>query len=1059
MDLHLHQDNEILVNIVDRRARESPQLLYAAFPVLPTSYDAGYREINYAQLANAVNGAAWHISRLLGPGKNFETLAYIGPNDLRYNTLVLGAVKAGYKMFLSSPRNSIAAHSHLFKLLDCKTILIPDPQPAVVDDILKASSLRALAAPSLAYLIDTLHPEYPYTKTFEDAKHEPLLAFHTSGSTGLPKPITWSHDYAAAAMKCSRIDPPEGFELQERVFQGSRLFFMLPPFHAANHIASICYAFAHRMMCIYPPAGAIPSAKVLADGLKHIKADLAFVPPTVVAELGRDATMLEFVCSNLKTLATGGGDVPTALGDPVAKRMRLMMVYGSSEMGIIPLIRRDATTLSEDWKPIMFTPGLGIVLRPVNENVYELYQARDPEIEWRQPVFKLYPHLDIFKPGDLFSPHPSKPDIWIYCGRSDDIIVFLTGEKTNPTTMEASVASNPEIKACLVAGAQRFQASLILELADPKEMSLSQKAEAIERIWPTINEANRVCPNHAKVSKSHILFADPKKPFARTSKGTLQRRLTISMYTEELDALYEDAERLENANVINGKISKQPNDSESLGALIRQAIMGVTGWSSLEDDTNIFIIGMDSLQTLLLTRNLREELAIAEIAPSTVYTNPSVSQLARAILDLSASQQASLGHIRESRKHAISSLITQHQSLIDELASSLVVDKPAAKGVDQKRNVLLTGSTGAVGSYLLQTLLRSPSVSHIYCLNRSPNSSSLQEERNKARKLATIAPSERVTFLTVDLSQEFFGLEPEVYNQLQSNATDILLNAWPVNFNIPLDAFMPQLSGITNVVKFALHAQCSPSIFFISSISSMLSHPESPIPESIMMDTSAPAPMGYGESKYIAERILDYAAQKLHMNVKIARVGQVAGPIHSAGTWNKWEWLPSLVISSLHVGALPDSLSLSPSQVDWVPIDTLAEVLVELLLGSTPASKAETATVFHIVNPYVTTWAALLPTLVATLERSSHGKKKIEIVSLKAWLQIIKADAEANRSDVEKMLERNPALKVLSIYETFSTQEAPRFESERAKRASQTLREMEAIKPEWMDKWCEGWLS
>ena len=34
----------------------------------------------------------------LGPGKDFETLAYIGPLDVRYNALLLGAVKAGYKV-------------------------------------------------------------------------------------------------------------------------------------------------------------------------------------------------------------------------------------------------------------------------------------------------------------------------------------------------------------------------------------------------------------------------------------------------------------------------------------------------------------------------------------------------------------------------------------------------------------------------------------------------------------------------------------------------------------------------------------------------------------------------------------------------------------------------------------------------------------------------------------------------------------------------------------------------------------------------------------------------
>jgi hypothetical protein len=40
----------------------------------------------------------WWLHRTLGPGESFETLLYLGPNDLRHNILLLGAVKAGYKV-------------------------------------------------------------------------------------------------------------------------------------------------------------------------------------------------------------------------------------------------------------------------------------------------------------------------------------------------------------------------------------------------------------------------------------------------------------------------------------------------------------------------------------------------------------------------------------------------------------------------------------------------------------------------------------------------------------------------------------------------------------------------------------------------------------------------------------------------------------------------------------------------------------------------------------------------------------------------------------------------
>lgn len=47
-----------------------------------------------------------------------EFPANLDPSDLRYPGLILNTVKAGYCMFLSSPRNSIAAHKDLFESIN-----------------------------------------------------------------------------------------------------------------------------------------------------------------------------------------------------------------------------------------------------------------------------------------------------------------------------------------------------------------------------------------------------------------------------------------------------------------------------------------------------------------------------------------------------------------------------------------------------------------------------------------------------------------------------------------------------------------------------------------------------------------------------------------------------------------------------------------------------------------------------------------------------------------------------------------------------------------------------
>ena len=95
----LHQfTGDLIPHLVDKRAALTPGSTYSEYPVSTLSYDQGYRKITYRDFANAINGVARWLVETLGPAKDFETLAYIGPNDIRYPALILGAVKAGYKV-------------------------------------------------------------------------------------------------------------------------------------------------------------------------------------------------------------------------------------------------------------------------------------------------------------------------------------------------------------------------------------------------------------------------------------------------------------------------------------------------------------------------------------------------------------------------------------------------------------------------------------------------------------------------------------------------------------------------------------------------------------------------------------------------------------------------------------------------------------------------------------------------------------------------------------------------------------------------------------------------
>ena len=137
------------------------------------------------------------------------------------------------QLFLTSPRNSVAAQFNLFERLKCKILLSSAPRPPAVNAISDSQDFRVVEVPSVEYFLDTHHPQIPFTKTFEEALLDPLFVVHTSGSTGIPKPLIYTHASAATNTKIMSLDPPDGHKSQDRMYQGKRVFITFPPFHVS----------------------------------------------------------------------------------------------------------------------------------------------------------------------------------------------------------------------------------------------------------------------------------------------------------------------------------------------------------------------------------------------------------------------------------------------------------------------------------------------------------------------------------------------------------------------------------------------------------------------------------------------------------------------------------------------------------------------------------------------------------------------------------------------------------------------------------------------------------
>lgn len=1073
--------DRLLVELVESRAATQPQAIFAKVP-RDNAYANGYRVVTNSALMTAVDHVVALIETTFGPSVDFRRIAYLGLHDLRYTIVLLAGIKSGYTMFLPSPRNSGEAHAALMSSLGCSRLITTCPAPAG-SIIVESIASEKLVIPSLNELLDLdqdLCRPVSYRRSFEDAKADPIFILHTSGSTGIPKPLIYTNEYIARVYNTQTLVPPPGFESVNKKLQSGSCLVTLPPFHIAGLAFTLLLPAFYHSIPVYPTVGTPPGLDVFLGALNVTPTpiDWAFVSPVVVDELGKNPQILKTVKEKkLKHLFFTGGSVPHESGTAVAREMDLNQVLGSSECAAFPLLLEEGVDRAQNWHYVHVHPEANARFRPRYGEYFEMVQVRREERY--QPVFCHFDDLQEYETKDLFTEHPTLLDTYIHVGRTDDIIVFLNGEKTNPVTFEERVAQHPEVRAALVIGHQREEAALLVEPVDDQMLNEADRLALVERIWPTVDECNSVCPRHAQVSKAKILVAPADMAFLRAGKGTVQRRSTLARFEAAIDLLYdEDAE----LNVAPGaEIVPEPlligNVVEVVGRLVNSKC------NASSPTSDFFSEGMmDSLQAIWLRQELRRAFPSVSTTMEMIYTNPTIQSLATSIVRASSGNTGEtrgadeLSQMLQRYLSAIDALLDNETALPDvatcELSEGMVgcseytasstpqssqhMPNPSAKGA-----ILLTGSTGALGSHILNTMLKREQC-QIYCLNRSVDSRRLQIGRNKIGGLPVVFPEGRVQFLTGNPALPNFGLDDEVYEDLLGSVTHVMHNAWPVDFNMSLQSFTACLDGVLGLISFAHRSQSRVTLQFVSSIAAVAGSPgRCSIAEDAVTQTQAPASMGYGQSKYLAERMLTYASRVLGVQTIVARVGQVSGDASRKCGWNRREWFPSLVVSSLYIRALPRSLGCAENgkEVAWIPVDAAARILQELSLS--PLLPGENVT-YHVVHPRPTAWSELLPIISGALNKTAtkQGGPQVEVVDYDEWFNKLQATFDPGAADVEDLFS-NPALKLISFFENLTSNEdfTGNFDVSRCEASSKTMQCLGSVSADCLQAWTDGWIN
>ena len=987
-------------DLIEARANDpdvgDKPILY--YPSAGTEY-VGYSPKELYQLASK---AATYYSAFIPPRTSSEdptlVVALLGRSTLDYFITLLGISRLGHGLLFLSPRISEEAHVSLVRGSAATHLLVD----AGFQDM---SARISHHLPHLQTGTIASQPEYtalsPYvpSKNLDPTKQSQNLAWiiHSSGSTSLPKPIRSTHSSALGNFKSA-------FNLAS--------FVTLPLFHAQG----IGWVFRGIMnkkpVYLYPAELPLTTSHLVKTLREHPDIQILLAVPYTCRLLAESEEGVE-LCKRLEVLFSGGAMCPKPIGDKLTRAgVNLVSHFGSTETGqLMNSFRPQSEILEWDWlRPLEnAVPFFRWELYDEEKNVFELV------IEEGWPA-KVATNRDdgAYATSDLWERHPEWPRVnrWRYFARMDDTVVLVNGEKANPVLFEQAACENPSVQEAIVFGNERESLGMFVIPADSAE----DADEVREDMWPAIERANMVMPAHAQLERSMVKVLGPQdvQRIPRTDKGNIIRAAFYRDFASLVDAAYE--EHISSAE-------KVILEREELLSFLRSEInASLSGdrLSRLDDDTDLFSLGIDSLQaSRIRSAVLKRGIDTGEttIGESFVFEFPSITAMADELIRM---QQGGPTTARLSVEDRMQALIDKYTSGFDS--------RRETRNPHAANSVVVTGVTGSLGAHVLSQVSFRDDIAKVFCLvrARSDDQAYIRTQRSLIERRLDVDRNKMCVY-ACDFSKPTLGLSSKTYEDVTHGLKSIIHCAWNVNFNIGLDSFEHDcIIGLKHLINLGLRSQTKNSAEFVfcSSISAAGNANEREIPEDLPKSLTAAQRTGYAQSKLVAEHICMAAAKASGMAAKILRIGQVAGDT-KFGIWNASEAVPMILKSALTIGSLP----MLDEWHSWLPVDVVATVISEIAF-----TRPGESGVFNVVNPtsFHWTWDLLLLLREIGVHFNVEDRKK--------WLQRLQSMPDPVR---------NPPYRLIDFFEAKYGEErlAPTavFATGRAQAASPAMKDLLAL--------------
>jgi amino acid adenylation domain-containing protein/thioester reductase-like protein len=664
--------------------------------------------------------------------------------------------------------------------------------------------------------------------------HNLAMVIYTSGSTGEPKGVLLSHKAMIYSYYRHLCEVTFNVAGERSALNSFFALEMLKPFLRG----ATCYIIPDEVA--YDP-------KLFLNFIATYKITETVVTPSFLRLLinrVEPATVQDLLLS-LKVLWILGEVLTTDIKNKVLQifpsHIHLLNWYGMTEFPSISLYKLEGIdNFTSEFCPVgLPLEEVKIYLLDENKRIVpdgnpgELYVSgpclangylNRPELTKER--FIVFDNDTFYRTGDIATILPN--GMLVVHGRCDST-VKIRGYNINLKTVESALQKTGLVKSCFVTtlGKEGEDKQLIAYVVKQMNTDLTPNGVEIQR------ELRSYLPNYM-IPRLYVSLTEiPLNPNRKVD----QKMLPLPSLPDKIDLSSFQIREL-----------TSPRSQEEIMENLLENILFL-GQEKIERNSNFFDFGLDSLKSVELAI-LIEQIFKVELTATDIYNYPTIDKLLEYINN------------KDKRSSSTVSLMQKDSYLDPDIVLPL---HRKSLSVKDAKSIFITGTTGFLGAFLLDELLRSTNDDvKFYCLVRTQSGMSDVGKQKIVNNLKQYGLwnqkiEKQIIPIVGDLSQEYLGLPIEQFRECAEKIDYIFHCAAPVNFLGSYDILKsPIVNGTREIIRLAFTHTIKP-LQYISTVAifppkgfELVGNSENSNIDLFANELSG----GYAQAKWVAEKLV-----------------------------------------------------------------------------------------------------------------------------------------------------------------------------------------------------------